>query len=134
MKVLDLNGNQYTLQLSSNPINRAKLRDNRSEPHLNARQLLSETFAAYQIIEEVPIQVYRGTTLFLDFFIPLKRIAVEVHGEQHYTFNKHFHGNMANFFKQKKNDRAKEEWCEVNDIQLVVFKWNEFNEWKGQIQ
>jgi very-short-patch-repair endonuclease len=133
MKVIDLDGQEHTLKLSSNPINRAKLREGRSSYHLAAREMLCEMFVSYYIIEEVPIKINRGTQLYLDFFIPLLPLAVEVHGEQHYTYVKHFHRSKLNFLKQKRNDSMKAEWCHLNSIRLVVLKWDEQHEWGTKI-
>jgi hypothetical protein len=133
MKVNTLDNFEYTLRLSSNPINRAKLREDRSAPHLAARQLLGEIFPTYQLIEEVPISIYKNLQLYLDFFIPLRMLAIEVHGEQHYKYVYHFHGSKLNFLKQKKNDGLKEEWCDLNNIELVVLKWDKQIEWENLI-
>ena len=130
MKVIDLDGQEYTLKLATNPINRAKLREGRSSYHVAARDLLSEIYISYHIIEEVPIRVNKNTQLYLDFFIPLIPLAIEVHGEQHFTYTKHFHGSKLNFMKQKRNDSMKAEWCRLNSIRLVELKWNEQQGWE----
>lgn len=86
------------------------------------------------ILEEVPIKTGTQQTLYLDFYIPIKHMAVEVHGEQHYSYIPHFHKNKLEFFRAKNRDKNKEEWCKINNIHFVVLKHNEtIEEWKGRL-
>ena len=50
----------------------------RSKYHLKARRLLKDKFPTCQILEEVPVKVRRGQVLYLDFYIPLHDLCVEV--------------------------------------------------------
>jgi very-short-patch-repair endonuclease len=60
-----------------------------------------------------------GTRLSLDFFNANKRIAIEVQGQQHFKFVKFFHGNRINYLNQIKRDIKKDEFCQLNNIQLM---------------
>ena len=129
MQVKDLDGNTHSWHLTGNmaygTIN------NKSELHLRARDLLSDTYPTLQILEEVSIPLRKGETLYMDFYLPLKKICCEVHGEQHYKFVQFYHTNMMNFFKAQKRDREKQEWCEINGIRYVVFPFDKKDqEWK----
>ena len=54
------------------------------------------------------------------FLTQNKKIALEVDGNQHYKFNKFFHGNSRqNFLSQLQRDDKKEYFCEINNIKLV---------------
>jgi len=86
---------------------------------------LSEVYNLDYILEEFPCF---GEGLFLDFFLPRRKIAVEVHGSQHFKYNKFFHATRADFIKQQKNDVRKQKWCELNDITLVVITHGEEEE------
>lgn len=111
MMVEDLQGNI----IGWNPQkNRPRLKC--SELHLKIRNYLTEKYPTFVIMEEVPIKVYPKKVLFLDFYVPVLRMAIEAQGKQHDEYCKHFHGNRMNFFTQKKNDRLKKEWCEINGI------------------
>ena len=67
----------------------------------------------------------------MDFYLPLKKICCEVHGEQHYKFVQFYHNNMMNFFKAQKRDREKQEWCEINGIKYIVFPFDKKDkEWQ----
>lgn len=71
----------------------------------------------------------------MDFYLPLKKMCVEVHGEQHYKFVSFYHGNMLNFLKAKKRDAEKEEWCNVNNIRYVSLPFDESDtDWLKRIE
>ena len=53
---------------------------NKSSYHLLARSLLRKRFPTAQILEEVSVPLRRGQTVFIDFYLPLFKICVEVHG------------------------------------------------------
>ena len=83
----------------------------------NIKDLLYKHWCADIVFEELPVV---GTRLTLDFYNANKKMAVEVDGNQHYTFNKFFHSNSRqNFLAQLQRDEKKEYICEINNIQLV---------------
>lgn len=73
------------------------------------------------ILEEFTVPNER---LFLDFYIPLKKLAVEVQSIIHEKPVLHFHKSMDGFGKQIKRDRRKAEFCEINGIKLIEI-WTE---------
>lgn len=103
-----------------------------SSYHNAAREIIKEKYPTLQIIEEHPIKVEK-TTYYLDFYLPLIKLAVEVQGSQHYEFSALFHGSQAGFIAQKKRDVAKAEFLEDKGIRLVALKFNEQEKWKDQI-
>ena len=59
----------------------------------------------------------------VDFINMTKRIAVEVQGPQHESFNKFFHGNSrANYLKSIKRDHHKMIWLENNNFKVLEIK------------
>lgn len=66
--------------------------------------------------EEMPCA---GTRLSIDIVNMTRRIAVEVHGDQHVKYVKHFHRNRAQYAAQIRRDMDKLKWCNINKIQLV---------------
>jgi hypothetical protein len=61
-----------------------------------------------------------GTRLSLDIYNANKKIAVEVQGRQHQTYNPYFHGNdRRNWLSQLKRDDLKLNFCLTNGITLV---------------
>jgi hypothetical protein len=69
-----------------------------------------------------------GSRLSLDFYNANKKIAIEVQGQQHTKFVKHFHGNRLKFLDQLKRDKKKLDFCENNGIKLVeIYYKNEIH-------
>jgi hypothetical protein len=133
MLVKDLNGNSSNWLLTGN-MSKGKV-DNRSSYHLKAREFINHSYPTLQILEEVPVQIHRGETLYLDFYLPLKKTCFEVHGEQHYKFIPFYHNTMLNFLKAQKRDREKQEWCELNNIKYIPLAYNESEEiWVERIK
>ena len=107
---------------------------NKSSLHLNARKLIKETFPTLQILEEVGAPIRKNEILYLDFYLPLSKTCIEVHGEQHYKFVKFYHQTSLGFMKHKKRDRDKKYWCEKNDIKYIELPYNEsLDEWKDRL-
>ena len=127
MNIVDLDGNFHKWSLKGY-IAKGTL-SNKSSLHLAARELIRVKFPTFQILEEVPIPVRKSEILYLDFYLPLSKICIEVHGEQHYEFSAFFHGNRLNFFKHKKRDRDKKEWCNLNGIKVIELPYNKKSEW-----
>lgn len=108
----------------------------KSQLHLRARAILKVTFPCDMILEEVklPGSKRNGDRLFADFLLPGQSLMVEVHGEQHYEYNKFFHKNRFDFINSKKRDQDKRDWCELNQIVLVELPFGETDEqWTSRI-
>lgn len=78
-------------------------------------QALKECFKFDPILEEVPIP---GLGLFLDFFIPSRKIAFEIRGRQHDEYVPYFHKSQKGFRASKDRDDLKSRWCDLNNITL----------------
>jgi len=102
----------------------------RSDLHITARQLLKLRFPTHQLLEEVPFKPHSWVTLYLDFYLPLRKLAVEVHGQQHYKYSSLFHTSRSVFLKQLRNDDDKIEWCNLNGITLVILPYDTVPTWK----
>lgn len=132
MQVKDLDGNIHNWHLTGNMAH-GKIA-NKSSLHLTARNIINQRFPTLQILEEVPIPLRKSETLYLDFYLPLKKLCIEVHGEQHYKFVGFYHSNMLSFLKSQKRDREKQEWCENNNIKYLIFPYFENeNEWQTRL-
>jgi len=89
----------------------------RSKIQKKVKDLLRQYWVADIVFEEIPVV---GTRLTIDFYNANKKIALEVDGNQHYKFNKFFHGNSRqNFLSQLQRDEKKEYFCDINNIKLV---------------
>ncbi len=136
MKVQGLNGRSYTIPL------RNYMDNNRSRVsfyHGQAREIMRDVFSGYSILEEVKlpgsVSPSKRSALFIDFLIPSLKIGVEVHGQQHFKYIPFFHKSKAGFMKAKARDRDKSEWCDINDIALVVLRFDSSPEyWRRQLE
>lgn len=130
MNIVDLDGHNTVWHITGH-IN--KTLSNKSKYHLTAKNLIKKLYPTMQILEEVPINIRKSETLYLDFFIPLNKKCIEVHGEQHYNFIPFYHANKFAFLKSKKRDKDKKEWCELNGIQYIELPYNLESEWENII-
>lgn len=121
MKVKDLNGNWHSPWPKGNFPTNDELRI-RSALHLEVRKALRERFPTQRILEEVYLP---GMSLYLDFYIPLEKLAIECQGEQHEKFVPHFHQNKEGFKKSKQRDSIKRQWCTLNNIRLEEISYGE---------
>ena len=99
----------------------------RSKVQKKVKDLLYPHWRFDIVYEEMPLV---GSRMTFDFYNANKQIALEVDGNQHYSYNKFFHaGNRQNFFKQIHRDDQKEVFCEKNGITLIrIFENEKINE------
>jgi very-short-patch-repair endonuclease len=138
MKVCGINGKEYIWNLSGYDV-KANSTRKRSKYHLRARELLKDIYHSYRILEEVKLPgstaTHRKGVLYLDFYIPQIKKAIEVHGQQHYEYNAFFHKSKADFILSKAKDEDKIAWCELNGIAIVTLKYSDLDEqWRQQIE
>lgn len=88
------------------------------------KKFLRQYWCTCLVCEEFRIP---GTKLRTDFLNFTKKIAVEVHGEQHYEFNPFFHKNRENYKMSFSRDSSKEEWYSLNNFELLEIKFDEIN-------
>lgn len=136
MRVTGLNGREYNLNLQKYATND---RARKSFYHTTASDIIREVFRGYNVYEEVKLpgstKPSKRSVLFLDFLIPNARIGVEVHGQQHFKFIPFFHKTRAGFAKSRARDHDKQEWCIINEIELVVLRFDEDPEhWRKKLE
>lgn len=78
--------------------------------------LLGIYLSKYEIYENKRYDWLDGKEL--DFYIPEMNIAIEVQGEQHYTYIPYFHKTYDDFIKRKETDIMKKDKCIKNNIVL----------------
>lgn len=130
MKTVGTDGRTYILNPSKD--SRECEDENRSTLHLKAREILKKNFPHSATYEEVTLMGCKGiggAPLTADFYIPDLGIIVEVHGAQHYKFNKHFFKTEAEFRSAQQNDEIKKEWAELNDLVFIELPYNEVKNW-----
>jgi hypothetical protein len=130
--VIDLDGNRVKWNILGHINNNRK---KQSSLHKSTLALLKTLYPTIPVLQEVPIPLRRTETLYLDFYIPLLKKAIEVHGEQHYKFVAHYHSNALGFMRHKKRDLEKKNWCENNNLEYIELPYNEnLEQWKQRIQ
>ena len=133
MIVVDLDNNKYDWKYG---VKDALMLDRQfSGLHVKARELVRERFPTLEILEEVPFKPrYKDRkTLYIDFYLPLRKLAIEVQGEQHFKYTPQFHPSRLDFINQMRNDREKAEWCELNAIELILLDFDKVDEWTNQL-
>ena len=88
-------------------------------------ELLKELFPHNRIKAEYYVN-YKGKRLFFDFYIRELGVLIEVQGQQHSKFIKHFHGEKEVFLAQKNRDNLKIEYVQENKLlSLIKFNYDE---------
>lgn len=116
MKFKTLNGKERLLKNAKKYIINWETKS-KSNIQWNVKQLLFPYWRYDVVFEEMRIV---GSRLSLDFYNANKKVAVEVQGKQHQTYNPYFHGsNRQNWLSQLKRDDLKLQFCLTNGIKLV---------------
>lgn len=99
--------------------------DNKSKMEENIHILLEENKIKHER-QKTFTWLKHKRHLFLDFYIPYKKIAIEVQGEQHFTPVKRF-GGVEYFLEQQNRDRIKKELCEKHGIKIIYITKRNYN-------
>lgn len=131
--VYGLDGKQYKFNLNGY----SKKSTKKSAPHLKVRALLQSLYPPHAILEEVLLP---GTgKLRADFYLPSYSLMVEINGAQHSEYTPHFHGTAdqlgrLKFGRAVANDKRKSDWCELNQIELIVLEHDDEENWREKFQ
>jgi hypothetical protein len=108
-----------------------------SKLHQTAVKIVDRLLPHDTILEEVKLdgtKTERHGVLYLDIYLPLRRVAIEVQGQQHFEFNTFHYKNKMDFFRATARDRSKKNWCDINNIVLINLDYNEDeDEWTKRI-
>ena len=99
--------------------------DNKSKMEENIHLLLEEHDIKHKRQKTFSWLKYKRH-LFLDFYIPYKKIAIEVQGEQHFTPVRRF-GGIDYFKVQQERDKIKKELCDEHGIKLFYITKRNYN-------
>lgn len=64
--------------------------------------------------------------MYIDFYIPSKKIAIEYNGAQHYK-PVEWWGGQEKFLEQQERDKAVRQYCKDHNIKLIEIPYTEFN-------
>lgn len=131
MKIKGLDGALYALDTGGG----SKDQNIKSAPQRRAEELLRSIYPRTTFLTEVTARLDRRTTVRLDIFITVFRLAIEIDGRQHTEYTPFFHKTEMEFFRAQQRDSQKEEWCKINGITLVRLKSDERDgEWERRIR
>ena len=115
MRLYNINGRLQNRSVSKYLIDWNK--KSRSKLQKRVKDFLKSHWVAHVVYEEFPVY---GTRLKVDILNATIKVAVEVNGPQHSSFNKFFHGNSrAKYLASIKRDWQKANWLEKNGYKLI---------------
>ena len=95
----------------------------RSKLQFKFKQFFYPYWKNHIVYEEFPVY---GTMLKVDLLNATKKIAVEIQGDQHESFNKFFHDNSRlKYLQSIKRDVKKEKWLETNGFKFLELYEND---------
>lgn len=121
MKVKGLDGREYTLDTRQSQHKLRSEKACKSNLQFKCQQLIVERYPFDLILEEMHLPGC-GNGLYLDFFLPQRKLAFEIHGKQHFTYTPFFHDSKLEFNRSVARDTNKRQWCDQNEIELIVVK------------
>lgn len=115
MKFENLSGKQVSINLHKYAIDWDG--KERSIIQFKVKKFLQKYWQSHFVCAELRIV---STRMTLDIYNATRKIAVEVQGNQHESYNKFFHaGSRMKYLGQLKRDTKKHDFCERNGITLV---------------
>ena len=127
--MITLDGNEYQFKIPEK-IAKGQKHHKKSKGHSTAKKILKELYPLSQVYEEIPIIINENKTLYIDLYLPTLGLMVEVNGRQHYEHTSHFHKSKLDYLKAKQNDELKKQFCELNNIRLVILPYDKQKEWR----
>jgi hypothetical protein len=95
----------------------------RSKLQFKFKQFFYPYWKNHIVYEEFPVY---GSMLKVDLLNATKKIAVEIQGNQHESFNKFFHDNSRlKYLQSIKRDVKKEHWLEKNGFKFLELYEND---------
>lgn len=120
MKFYDTKGREHKVDIRPSRWERKTYGEGRGLYQSTVGEILAERYPGQAVLEEFGLP---GENLRLDFFLPRKKLAVEVQGDQHKHYNAFFHKDKRAFKAAQERDKRKAEWCRINGVQLVQIDW-----------
>lgn len=115
MRLLNING-----KLVNKNVNRYRINwdgKSRSNLQFKFKQFFYPYWKNHIVFEEFPVY---GSMMKVDIFNATKKIAIEIQGNQHESFNKFFHDNSRlKYLQSIKRDVAKSKWIEINNFKYL---------------
>lgn len=121
MRLLNINGRLVNKNVKKYLINWEG--KSRSKLQFQFKQFFYSYWKNHIVYEEFPVY---GTMLKVDILNATKRIAVEIQGNQHESFNKFFHNDSRlKYLNSIKRDVKKQEWLNINGFKFLELYEND---------
>ena len=121
MRLLNINGKLVNKNVRKNLINWEG--ESRSKLQFKFKQFFYPYWKNHIVYEEFPVY---GSMLKVDFLNATKKIAVEIQGHQHESFNRFFHGDSRlKYLESIKRDVKKTKWLEMNNFKILELYEND---------
>ena len=118
MRLFDIQGRSVSKNVSKYLVDWSK--PCRSKIQTKVKNFFEDYWCNHICYEEFPVF---GSRMKVDLVNMTKKIAVEVQGEQHDSFNKFFHNNSrSNYLKSIIRDQEKYKWLEMNNFKILEIK------------
>jgi hypothetical protein len=127
-----LNGESYKINLTKYIL---KDGDEKKKSKLFQRAInvIRKIYPGDMVCSELYLQGC-SSKLYLDIYLPLRRLAIEVDGSQHSTINSHHFKSKLEFYKAQRRDSEKTDFLELNNISLVRLPYGQSeSEWRDAI-
>ena len=123
MRLYNINGKLQSKNVRKYLIDWEK--KSRSKIQFKTKQFLKPFWKNQIVYEEFPVY---GTRMKVDILNATKKIAIEVQGPQHSSFNKFFHNNSRlKYLQSIKRDYEKHQWLIKNRYFLVEIEEKEID-------
>ena len=121
MRLLNINGKLVNKNVRNYLINWEKA--SRSKLQFKFKQFFYPFWKNHIVYEEFPVY---GTMLKVDILNATKRIAIEIQGNQHESFNEFFHDHSRlRYLNSIKRDVKKAKWLEINNFKFIELYEND---------
>jgi hypothetical protein len=128
MRLLNINGKLVNKNVRKNLVNWDT--KSRSNLQYQFKQFFHIYWKNHIVYEEFPVY---GSMLKVDFLNATKKIAVEIQGNQHESFNKFFHDNSRlKYLQSIKRDVQKSKWLEMNNFKFLELYENDLKKLSPQ--
>lgn len=122
MKFRDLRGRPRNVNISPYLIDWGR---KVSGPQKKVKDFLKKYWKNHVVLEEFRVP---GCLLRVDILSLTTRTIIEIHGDQHIQFNKHFHGTREGFARAVYRDLEKEKWAQMNGFAYVEIYENDIDQ------
>ena len=123
MRLYNINGKLQSKNVTKYLIDWNK--KSRSNLQFKTKQFLKSFWKNQIVYEEFPVF---GSRMKVDFLNATKKVAIEVNGPQHSSFNKFFHKNRLRYLESIKRDYKKREWLSKNNFKIIEIEEYEVKE------